>query len=149
MEKPPAVRIAQIMMYIGAALAALGIIVTVLSRDAIVDVIREATDGQFTESEIETLATVSVVTAVIFGLIGVGLWVWMGVKNGQGRSWARITATVFYGLYVVSSLVNLTQPATGAQRGLGLLPLVLGGVIIYLLWGGKGSKEYFQVMSQK
>lgn len=149
MEQPQAVRVAQIMMYIGAALAGIGVILTILSRDAIVDVVRDSAGPELTDSQINGLATVSVVIGVLFGLIGVGLWVWMAIKNGQGKSWARVTATVFFGLSVVSTLINLGQPSTGAQKGFSLLALVLGGVIIYLLWGGKGSKEYFQVMSQK
>ena len=47
--------------------------------------------------------------AIIFGLIGIGLWLWMAYANKAGKNWARITATAFFGLDTLSVLTSFRQ----------------------------------------
>lgn len=147
MDKPQAVRIAQFLMYLGGALSLLNIVVVLVMRDQLFDQIRDSTGSELTESQIELAVNVGIVLGVVGGLIGVGLWLWMAWANGKGRSWARVTASVFFGINVASSIYSLLSPGLALTKILVVLGLVFGGVIIYLLWGGKGSNQYFETMS--
>lgn len=62
---------------------------------------QEATTNPFgntddlTASEQRTVEAIGLVAGIIGLTIVVGLWWWMIHKNGQGKQWARTTATVF------------------------------------------------------
>jgi len=92
---------------------------------------------------VDGLLSVIVAIAVITSLIAILLWLWMAWKNGQGRSWARIVATVLGGLNLVSSLAGVSS---GQSGGLGLLltfvNLALAVVILALLWSKPSSAFY-------
>ncbi len=80
---------------------------------------------------------------MVAGLIGVGLWVWMAVKNGQGRSWARVVATVLGALNIVFTLFGLAGgTATPVTLVSSLVSLVLAGVILYLLYRPESTRFY-------
>ena len=67
----------------------------------------------------------------------------MAVKNGQGRSWARVVATVLGGLNIVFTLLNLAGgTATTLTVVSGLVSLVLAGVILYLLYRPESTRFY-------
>jgi hypothetical protein len=82
-------------------------------------------------------------------VIGTGLWLWMAWANKRGRSWARITATVFFGLLTAGGLALLIVVLTGVffpAAGLGWVAFAgywlpgLGAVI--LLWQ-RSSSDYY------
>lgn len=50
---------------------------------------------------------------VLFGVVSALGWWWMAWKNGQGRAWARITATVLGGFNIVSTASTLVLVALG------------------------------------
>jgi uncharacterized membrane protein len=76
---------------------------------------------------------------VIFGLIGIGLWIWMAMANKRGGNWARITATVFFGLNTVSLLVGLARPEPLASRLVGLLIWLIGLGAVVMLWRSEST----------
>jgi uncharacterized membrane protein (DUF2068 family) len=154
---PPAAEVAQPapiamavkLMYVGAALSLLGIIATVFQRDSIRSAVEKASSTSnppMTPSQIDTAVGVGVASAVIVGLIGVGLWLWMAWANGNGKKWARIVATVFFGLFVLSTLASLVQHPPALSLIASIVTLVLGGYIIYLLYRPE-SGEYYQAKS--
>jgi hypothetical protein len=141
-EQPDSIRTAVRLMYIGAALSLLGVLLTFTQVDAIRDAIEDS-DDTLTSSEVDTLVNVSIGSAVVAGLIGVGLWVWMAVKNGQGRSWARVVATVLGALNIVFTLFGLAGgTATPVTLVSSLVSLVLAGVILYLLYRPESTRFY-------
>ena len=78
---------------------------------------------------------------MVGALIGVGLWIWMGVKNRAGRNWARITGTVFFGLDTIFLLVGisrLTAPAIATE----VLIWAAGLATVILLWQRRNA-AYF------
>jgi len=86
--------------------------------------------------------------AVVVGLIGTGLWIWMAVMNDKGRNWARITATVFGGLGLAFGLLGLLGGAFGAQPTtlnlvITVLNLFVALATIILLWDRRSS-EWFE-----
>ena len=141
-EQPQSILTAVRLMYVGAALSLLGALLTFTQTDAIRDAVEDS-DDSLTASEVDTLVNVAVVSSVVVGLIGVGLWVWMAVKNGQGRSWARVVASVLGGLNIVSALFAVAGgTATAVGLVANLVSLVLAAVILYLLYRPESTRFY-------
>ncbi len=129
-------------MYVGAVLAVLGVLVLLVSRDTLRDDIADDRP-ELTSSELDTAIAVTTVVAVVGAVIGVALWLWMASANGQGKSWARIVASVLGGLNVLFTLTGLaTNPQTAASLVFSLVGLVLAAVILVLLWRPESSRFY-------
>jgi FtsH-binding integral membrane protein len=141
-EQPPSIRLAVRLMWLGAALSLLGVLLTFTQTDAIRDAIEDS-DSSLTSSEVDTAVTVFVAFIVVIGLVGVGLWLWMASANGKGYSWARIVATVLGGLSVVSTLFTISgDGSTGLSIVLSILGVALAVVILVLLWRPDSSRYY-------
>jgi hypothetical protein len=141
-EQPSSIRTAVRLMYIGAALSLSGAVVTLAQIDAIRDTI-EDDNPSFSASEVDTAVNVTVGATVIAGLVGIGLWVWMAVKNGQGRSWARVVATVLGALSILFNLFGLASGgATAASLVFSLVSLALAAVILFLLYRPESTRFY-------
>lgn len=150
-ERPRSIDLAVMLMRVGAVLSLLGLVLVFLMGD----VMREAVEtsmrdagAEVSPGAVDAAVAVGTAFAVLMGLIGVALWLWMAHMNRKGRAWARILATVFFGLFVLSTLASLAQPAPALSRVATLVQLALGAAIIFLLWK-KESSAYYEAMSQR
>ena len=146
---PDTIQRAVLLMRVGALLSLLGLVATFLFQGQVRDEVERSlrdSGAAVTQDTVDAAVLLGTVIGVLLGLVGVGLWLWMAWANGRGRSWARVVASVLYGLYVVSFLFSLAQPQPILSRALGVASLVLGGVIIYLLWQ-RSSSDYYRAMS--
>ena len=87
-----------------------------------------------------------VIGGAIGGLIAGGLWLWMAWANKHGRSWARILATVFFGvltLYAAAGLVAL--PA--AAKVVIIIEWAAGLAAVIFLWR-RQSSDYYRAVTQ-
>jgi uncharacterized membrane protein len=139
-EQPPSIRTAVRLMYLGAALSLVSALLTFTQTDAIRDAVEDS-DDSLTASEVDTIVNTFVAAFVVAGLIGAGLWVWMAVKNGQGRSWARVVATVLGALNIVFTVLGLGS-ATSVTLVSSLVSLALAGVILYLMYRPESTRFY-------
>jgi hypothetical protein len=140
--QPSSILLAVRLMYVGAALSVIGLLTTVFRTDEIREAVEDS-DRTLTESEVDTVVNVGIAFAIVIGLVGVGLWIWMAVTNGRGLSWARVVATVFGGLNVLFTLVGFSRPeSTGLANVIGVLGAVLAVVILVLLWQPESSRYY-------
>ena len=151
-ERPSSLSTAVRLMQLGAVLSLLSVIVSMLTldtmKDSIGDAMRDA-DPNVSQTTIDAAYSVGIISGVIGGVIAVGLWLWMAWKNGQGRSWARIVATVFGALNLIFTAVSFGSPGmTAVSLGFGAINLVLAAVIIVLLWQ-KPSTAYYNAVSQR
>jgi O-antigen/teichoic acid export membrane protein len=144
MERPQSIRTAVMLMYVGSGLAALQILISFFLIDSLRDQIRED-NPNFTESEVNSGANISLAFIVVVGLIGVGLWIWMARENGEGKSWARIVATVLGGIGILLTLFTLLGGGMGASL-FGLVNLVLAIVILVMLYR-RDASEYYRARS--
>jgi uncharacterized membrane protein (DUF2068 family) len=142
---PRPVRTAVILMYTGAALTAVSLIVTILSFHAIETAIRNASTT-LTPSQVHSVAVATVAVGVVISAIGIGLWLLMAWANKAGRSWARIVATVLFGLNTLFLLLGIVRARVSASIGFSLLVWLVGLGAIILLWR-KDSSEYYAAMS--
>jgi len=130
------------LMCAGAAISAAEL-VTVLA--VIIANIRVATHGgPFFGRDPATHKPLVITVWIVFGLVGVFLWLWMARANGQGRNWARIVSTVLFVLATLELGGAFTRPVSYAGFGVTVLyygSIVLsvagwlvGGAAVWLLW---------------
>ena len=147
--RPPAMDQAVMLMKVGAGLSLLGLLLTLLSRGTIRDAVEKASQSSATpmsQSQIDAAVTAGVAFGIVAGLIGVALWLWMASANGKGKSWARIVATVFFAISVLSFLASLIQAQPMLTRLLAVLQVLLGAYIIFLIYK-KESSEFYRAAS--
>jgi hypothetical protein len=139
---PPSVTNAVRLMYVGAGLAAIGLILEFIGLSALKSAIRTASPT-LTTSQVNSAEAVAVGIFVVVGLIGIGLWIWMALANKAGHNWARIVASVLFGLNTLFLLLSIAR--TGVAGGLiaSLVTWLVGLGAIVLLWR-KDSSAYFQ-----
>ena len=145
-ERPSSVTRAVQLMYVGAALSVVGILVAWTTKDQLREQV-EAASPTLSPEAVDSATTISLGFATVVGLVGVGLWLWMAAANGAGRSWARVLATVLGALGALSAVFSLTT-GTGVTIALQLLSLVLAVAILVLLWR-PASSAYFQARSAR
>lgn len=82
------------LMWVGAGLTIVSAIVFFATTDQYADALAEAS-GVRNPTLIDREVNRAEGQTVFRTVLGVCLWIWMAVKNGQGRKWARVVATVF------------------------------------------------------
>lgn len=143
---PPVLRAVRFMLA-GAAVSAVSLVVSVIGSFGLKSAMMSASAEklrlhQITESQISNAATALTIYTIVVGLASVGLWVWMARMNGAGRNWARITASVFFGLwsiYTYSILGQLNGAVTITATWIVSLALVMvlwaiGVATVFQLW---------------
>ena len=91
-------------------------------------------DGKpVTNSQVVASVLVTIVLAILISAI----WVLVARLNQAGKSWARIAATVLFGLWSVSTYRSISLITTGygiVNIIIMLAIWVIGLAVIYLLW---------------
>ena len=144
--QPSSISTAVKLMYAGAVLSVLSLIYSFTTLGNLKDDIRTElmkNDTSVSQSTIDAAYAVTITIAVIFGLIGALLWVWMAWKNGQGRSWARVVATILG----VFNVLGLLFTAVGSNSETvtvisSVISVVLAVIILVLLWKKESSDFY-------
>jgi hypothetical protein len=137
-EAPDSVLTAVKLMYAGAVVSALSLIVGVVTIGSLKSALRKA-DPSYTSTQLHTAEVAAVAIIIVLGLVGIGLWLWMAWANKRGANWARITATVFFGLDTLSLLAGFARPEALFSRLVGLLIWLIGLGAIVLLWRRESS----------
>jgi hypothetical protein len=142
---PSSVVMAVRLMYAGAVVSALSLVVSLATIGNLRTSLHNA-NPKLTATQLHTLQTGYTVALVAFGLIGIVLWVWMALMNKAGRSWARIVASVLFGLNTLALLLGTARGGTSAGSLAALLPWLIGLGAIVFLWR-RDSSDYFTAMS--
>ncbi len=147
---PPSIRLAVRLMWAGAVVSVLSVVVGLLTYGAFKDDVTEqlrSEDAGVSQDVIDAAVAVGITFVIAAGLIGVGLWLWMAWKNGQGRAWARTVATILGAINVVFTLLGFaggqSEPFTLV---LSVVNLALAAVILVLLWK-KESTTFYDAVS--
>jgi hypothetical protein len=139
---PASVLTAVKLMYAGAALSLVNMVITLTQKDAIRKAIA-ANNPNLTQSQLDVGVNVGLAFGVIVGLLGVGLWVWMASANKKGYSWARVVSSVLFGVNTLGLLyVLFTATSTAIQKVVGVLIWVVGLGALVFLWRSDSS-AYF------
>ena len=145
-EKPQSIALAVKLMLAGAALSILSLLYSLTTLGGLKDDIREQAikdDANVSQSTIDAAYGVAIALFLVFGLLGALLWAWMAWKNGQGRGWARVVATVFAGLNIIGLLFTLAggnaEPVSVIAS---VISVILAVVILVLLWKKESTQFY-------
>jgi hypothetical protein len=133
---PDTVQNAFYMMLAGAALQTVGILSALAQIDSIREMIRDRVRERSDAAtiDVDSVVNVSIASIVVVGLIGAGLWLWMAFANRAGKNWARITATVFFGISTLSLLSNVAVSSSDSTMAIGSSNTTFGTVVNVLLW---------------
>lgn len=145
-QQPASIALAVKLMFAGAALTAVSFLFGLLSLGGLKDDIKESvreSDPAASQDVIDAAYAVSLAMVFVVGLVGVLLWCWMAWKNGQGRSWARVVATILGVLNVFFTLLSFTQPGANTVGILvNLVTVALAVYILVLLWKKESTAFY-------
>jgi hypothetical protein len=142
--RPEAIKRATILMRTGAALAIVSGIVTGLTT-------HHADFYAYTSTSGTTVHQTTVLVGAIIGaVIQCLLWLWMAWKTGDGRKWARVVSTVFFGFSCLGQLSAISAAATDKAVLALVISLIEWGVglaaLIYL-WRDESS-QFFAAAGQ-
>jgi hypothetical protein len=130
---PPSVVNAVKLMYAGAAVTTVSLIISLADIGGTKSAIRKARPT-WTAAQVNQFDRFIIITAVVSGVIGIALWLWMARANGQGRSWARVVSSILFGLATLDLIGVLTEPKTALGLVFPLLTWLVGLGAIWLLF---------------
>ncbi len=141
-KPPPSVRNAVRLMYAGAAIEALRLI---LALAAFRSLLRSDLPGV---SAVQLAEAAGAGYIVVVFLTRIGMWLWMASRSNAGRRWARVVSTV---CLVIDSLVFVEGIARLGVEWQILFPLavwLVGVCAVTLLWQ-RESSEFFTAHSRR
>jgi hypothetical protein len=151
-QRPPApapVRRAVMVMYAGAAASLLRAIADLVTRtelNSFVAARSRAAAVHLTASQTSATTNAALAVAVVIGIIGVGLWIFIARAAGKGSKAARVTGTVLFGLDTLALLV--APPDVGLSGP--VLPKIftvvvwLAGLVVVILLWLRSSRAFFR-----
>lgn len=149
-EPPPPLLRAVNLMYVGAALGVIGLVLNLIDRDGLREQVRQSLADAglaVTEEAINSGVALAMATGVFIGALTVGLWIFMAVSNKRGKSWARIVATVLGAISIVLGLTGLAAASAFDVVGPGgtimsLIGIALSAAILFFLWRPENNPYY-------
>jgi hypothetical protein len=135
-QRPPApasVLNAVKLMYAGAAISTVSLIISLVDIHGTKSAIEKARPN-LTTAQVNQLNTFIISLAVVSGVLGIALWLWMAWANNQGKNWARILSTVLFGLATLDLIGVFSQPKTIFGLVFPVLTWVIGLGAVFLLW---------------
>jgi hypothetical protein len=130
---PPSVLNAVKLMYAGAAVSTVSLVISLVDISGTKAAIKKARPN-LTATQVSQLNTFIIGLAIVSGLVGIALWLWMARANGQGKNWARIVSTVLFGLATLDLIGVFSQPKTFLGLVFPVLTWLVGAGAIWLLW---------------
>ena len=129
------------LMYAGAAVSLVSLVISLTDVSGTKAAIKKARPD-LTATQISQLNGFIIGLAIVSGLVGVGLWLWMSWANKGGKNWARIFSTVLFGLATLDLFGVFSQPKTALGLIFPLLTWLIGLGVIVLLWRPDSSRFF-------
>jgi len=142
-QPPRSVLNAVKLMYVGAALEVLAVIIAVVTIGSLKSAIF-ARHPAYSATQLHAAEAARTVPLVIGGLIAIGLWLWMAWANGKGRSWARVVSAVFFGINTLDLLISLFAVSAVATLIIGVVIWLAGLGAIVFLFSKESGPFYLQ-----
>ncbi len=129
------------LMYAGAAVSLVSLIISLTDVSGTKAAIRKARPS-LTLTQVNQLNGFIIGLAIVSGLVGVGLWLWMSWANKGGKNWARILSSVLFGLATLDLFGVFSQPKTALGLIFPVLTWLIGLGAIFLLWRPDSSRFF-------
>jgi hypothetical protein len=130
---PPPVMNAVKLMYVGAAVSTVSLVIT------LADIGGEKAKPTWTATQVNQYDRFLIIVAVLSGVIGIALWLWMARANNQGKNWARILSTVLFCLATLDLIGVFSEPKTLIGLIFPVLTWLVGLGAVFLLWRPESS----------
>jgi hypothetical protein len=131
------------LMYAGAALELVALIVALVTRGSLKSAILDA-HPRYTSAQLHTAENFRAGILVVGALIAVGAWLWMAWANGRGRSWARgVSAALFVIGTLGLPIVSFRTARNAATVIIGVLIWLVGLAVIVLIFN-HGSGPFYR-----
>ena len=140
-ERPPApkpVQNAVKLMYVGAAVSTVSLIISLADIGGVKTAIKKAKPS-WTAAQVNQYDRFLITVAIVSGVIGIALWLWMARANNQGKNWARILSTVLFCLATLDLVGVFSQPKTVLGLVFPVLTWLVGLGAVFLLWRPESS----------
>ena len=129
------------LMYAGAAVSTVSLVVSLVSIGGTKAEIRKARPN-LTVAQVNQLNTFIIALALLSGIVGIALWLWMARANSQGKNWARIVSTVLFCLATLDLVGVLGEPKTVLGLIFPMLTWILGLGAVFLIWRKQSTTFY-------
>ena len=133
------------LMYAGAAIEVVALIVALVTRGSLKTAILK-THPHYTLAQLHTAENVRTGILVIAALIAVGAWLWMAWANGRGRSWARTVSAVLFGIDTLSLFVSVGAARAAGTLIVGVVIWLVGLTVIVLIFNKSSGPFYRQAV---
>jgi hypothetical protein len=130
---PPSVVNAVKLMYAGAAISTVSLVISLADLSGTKAAIKKARPT-WTAAQVNSFDRFIVSLAIVSGLVGIALWLWMAYANKHGRSWARVLSTVLFGLATLDLIGVVSEPKTALGLIFPVLTWLVGLGAVWLLW---------------
>jgi len=129
------------LMYAGAALEVVALIVAVLTTSSLKSSILKAHPA-YTAAQLHTAEVDRTSSLAVGAAIAIGLWLWMAWANGHERSWARTVSAVLFGINTLDLIISVALVRATASMVIGVVIWLVGLAAIVLLFN-KASGPYY------
>ncbi len=140
-DPPRPVVIATRLMYAGAALTAIGLVLSAIAIATDEKSLR-ASHPNATLAQVHATQNFLITVAVVSGLLEIGAWVFMARANRSGLRWARYVATVFLALGTWNLISHIIGSGTATNLAYTSLTWLAGAGAVFFLWQ-RESNAYF------
>jgi hypothetical protein len=134
------------LMWAGAGLSLLGIVLSLLTIDDARRTIAADLRDQhkYSQHDVDTLSQNLLASTVIGSVLAALMWLWMARTNGAGKKWARALATTLGGLNILWFALSFsTEGITVPQLVLAGISVLLSVAILALIWHSDSSDYYW------
>ena len=138
---PRSVLIAVRLMYLGAIVTAIGVVISVIAVATDKNGLR-ANHPHATVAQLHATQNALITIAVLSGLIEIGVWLVMARANRAGVRWARIAATVLFAFGTLNLVSHFRGTITAGNITYSAVTWLVGLAVIVFLWQ-KSSSKYF------
>jgi hypothetical protein len=140
-DPPRSVMIAVRLMYAGAAVTAIGVLISVIAV-AMGEKALRASHKHATLAQLHATQNLLITIAIVSGLLEIGAWLLLARANRSGLRWARMVATVLFALGTWNLVSHLIGKATPTNLAYTVLIWLIGLGAVFFLWQ-KDASAYF------
>jgi hypothetical protein len=138
---PTTVVLATRLMYAGAALTAIGLVLSVIAIATGEQSLRDS-HPHATVAQLHATQNFLITIAVVSGLLEIGAWLLMARANRSGLKWARIAATVLFALGTWNLIAHIIGAGTATNLAYTAATWLVGASAVVFLWQ-RQSSGYF------
>ena len=140
-EPPRSVQNAVRLMYAGAVVTAIGVVISVIAVAADHNALR-ASHPHATAAKLHALQNAYITLAILSGLLEIAAWLIMARANRAGVKWARIVASVLFAFDTLNFANTLLGKITIGNVAYSAATWLIGLAAVVFLWQ-KESNRYF------